>query len=142
MTAKRLAIFDLVEARATALPGVAEVLRLASGDPSRFPAVFIEDNGQQADSESEPGVTRYDLSLTFEGYVEGDGGAEAHAALNALYMQIVGMMLSEDMLDGLAEEISEGDLRIAPAALSSATRLGFALDFNVRFVADRTAPAA
>lgn len=142
MTAKRLAIFDLVETRARALAGVAEVLRLATGDPSRFPALFLEDNGQQADSETEPGVTRYSLGLTIEGYVEGDGGAEAHAALNSLYMQVVAMMLAADLLGGLAEEVTEGDLRIASASLTSAMRLGFALDFNVQFVADRAAPAA
>lgn len=133
----REAIFAEVETRLRSLPSALEVERMASGDPSSYPALNIEDGGQNADNETEGGATRYDLTIAIEGYVSGGGGAEAHAAANALYGDVKKVLLSEPPLGGLAEEINEGGARFAVAILSNERRIGFVAEFIVRFVAPR-----
>lgn len=142
MTAHRLAIVEEIEARLLALPSVAEVQINAAGDPSRFPALFIDDSGHVPDEMTEPGVTRYSMNLAIEGYVQGGGGKQAYADLNALYLDVVAALLPEPPLDGLAEEIDEGPMRIATAILAKETRMGFSMDLKIAFVADRTSPVA
>ena len=142
MTALRFAIVTEIAARLSALSIVAEVQINAAGDPSQFPALFIDDAGHLPDEGTEPGSTRYEMNLTIEGYVKGGGGEDAYADLNTLYLAVVGAVLIEPPLDGLAEEINEGPMRIATAILSKERRLGFSMDLKISFVADRASPVA
>jgi len=142
MTAKREAIFAEIETRMRAIAGVGEVERMPSGDPTRWPAIGIEDGVQSADGNTEPGVNRYDLPVTISGFVEGGGGSTAHAAANELYRAVVAAMISDPPLGGLAEEVTEGDLRMQVAMLADRRRIGFELDFSITFVADKFNPAA
>lgn len=139
MTAKRESIFAAIEAALNTLSGVATVERMAAGEPSAFPALLIEDTGQQI-IPGEVGSTRYLLPVVIEGYVESDA-ATAHAALNALYLDVVTKLLADPPLGGLADEISEGAMRVAVAVLASKRRLGFSLDIQIEFSADRENPA-
>ena len=141
MSAKRLAILLEIEARMQSLAGVNEVLLNASGDPSQFPAIFIDDAGHTPDSTTEPGATRYDMAVTIEGFVENDGGSAATAAINALYLSVVEALIQEPALDGLVEIINEGPMRMQTVALGKQRRMGFALDLEIQFVADRQSPA-
>lgn len=142
MPALRFAIVEEIETRLLAIAGVAEVKINAAGDPSKFPALFIDDAGHVPDEGTEIGATRYDMNLTVEGYVAGGGGKDAYADINALYVEVVGALLSEPPLEGLAEEINEGPMRIATAILSKERRLGFSMDLKITFVADRASPVA
>lgn len=141
MPAKRHAILVAVTAALTH-SSVAETRLMASGDPTAFPALFIEDNGQEADTESEPGATRYQLGLTIEGYVKGGDGPAALSDLNDLYVFTVQKLLTDSALAALVETIDEGSMRVSTATMSSQRRLGFALDILIGFVANRTSPTA
>ena len=141
MTAKRFAIIEAVEGAMLSISGVEEVLVNASGDPTRFNAIFITDGGQSADSNTEPGCTRYSMQLKIEGYVAGGDGKEATANINALYLDVVNAVMSEAELQSLCEVLDEGALQVETVVLSKLRRMGFALDLNIEFVADRENPA-
>lgn len=141
MTAKRFAIIQAVEGVILSISGVEEVLVNASGDPTRFNAVFITDSGQSADSNTEPGSTRYSMQLTIEGYVGGGDGKEATANINALYLDVINAIMADTELQSLCEELNEGALRVATVVLSKTRRMGFELDLDIQFVADRNNPA-
>ena len=140
MTAKREAIFAAVEARLAAISGVGEVARMSSGDPSRWPALFIEDGGQTVNLNTEPGLNRYELTVSIDGFVEGGDGASAHADANALYLSVIAALFDGQLLGGLAEQIDEADLRMQSAHLADARRIGFSLDIKITFVAAKAAP--
>jgi hypothetical protein len=133
MTAIREQILAICDTRLAAIvaPG-GEYERNASGDPSRFNALFLNDDGQDI-AETEAGATRYALRLTVEGYVQGGTGAAASAALNELYAGVVATMMTEPPMGGLAETIEEGRLNVAVANLAGERRLGFTLDFTITF---------
>jgi hypothetical protein len=139
MTAIREAIFKEVEDRLNSL-GVGEVERMPSGDPMVFPALHIFDGGQQT-STAETDVSRYDMSVLIEGYLEASGGSAGHTQLNDLYAAVVAVLIPEPPLGGLAETIDEGSLQITVAPLASARRLAFSLDFSVTFPTRRDDPA-
>ena len=142
MTAKRFAIIEAAEAAIIAISGVEEVLVNASGDPTKFNAVFITDSGQSPDSNTEPGATRYSMRLTIEGYVAGGDGKEATANLNALYLDVVNAIIADTELQSLCEVLNEGEMRVATVVLSNKRRMGFELELEIQFVADRDNPAA
>jgi hypothetical protein len=142
MIAKREAIFAAIEARLIALDSVAEVQRMASGDPSRFPALFIEDGGQRA-TDGEPQATRYTIDLSIEGYVEGAGGSDTHAALNALYAVTSRAIMDDTPVDALsAATVVEIAMRVQVAQLGAVRRMGFQIDYKIEFSAARNDPAA
>lgn len=140
MTAVREAILSEIFDRLRILPGVAECERMATGDPSAYPALGIQDNGQSV-ATAEAGTTRYELDLSIEGYVEGGNGDLAHAELNELHAAVVAALMTEPPLGGLAESIEEGTMRVSAAHLASTRRLGFLLDFTIQFSTRRGDPA-
>jgi hypothetical protein len=132
VTAIREQILAVVDTRLAAFPGLGEYERNPSGDPASFPALAAHDHGQRT-VETEAGATRYALTLVVEGYVQGGTGAAASAALNELYAFVVGTLMTEVPMGGLAETIEEGELRIAVATLAGERRLGFTLEFTITF---------
>lgn len=142
MTAKRFAIIEAIEAAIVEIPGVEEVLVNASGDPTRFNAVFITDNGHASDPNTEPGATRYTMRPTIEGYVKGGDGKESTSNLNDFYLDVIGAIMSDDELQSLCEVLDEGEMRVATVVLASQRRMGFELELDIQFVADRNNPAA
>jgi hypothetical protein len=142
MTAKRFAIIEAIEAAILTINGIAEVQINASGDPSRFPAIFITDTGHSPDVNSEPGATRYQMRPIVEGYVSGGDGKDATQKINALYLSVVNVIMADTELQTLCEEINEGELRVATVVLSKERRMGFELEIDIQFVADRENPAA
>lgn len=139
MTAIREAVFDVIEAALRAGTTAAEVERMPSADPMRFPALHILDDGQ-APQDREAFAARYDMNVSVEGFVEGDGGAAAHGQLNALYAQVVTALVPLVGAEPLIENVEEGNLRIAVAPLGSVRRLAFSLDFTVTFSTRRGSP--
>lgn len=135
MSARGL-IFAEVETRLAAIAGVASVERMPSGDPDAFPALVIDDGGQSIE-DAEAATTRYRLRLTIEGYVVGGEGAAAHDALSDLYADVIAVLMTEPPLGGLAETISEGDMRPAVTELADRRRLAFALDIDITFPTPR-----
>lgn len=134
----RETIFAAIEA-ALAGTGATEIERMPSSDPASFPALHIMDDGQ-AQTEGEAGSTRYALSLSVEGYVEGSGGSAMHTALNALYAATVAAIMGLIPTVAEIEDIEEGDLRTAVAPLASGRRLAFSQDFIITFATRRGQP--
>lgn len=140
MTEVRELVFAGIEERLRAIDGVVEVEVMPSADPLGFPALHVFDSGQDP-GEGGPAHQGYDLSPSIEGYVEGSGGVEAFAALNRLYGDTVRALVTEPPLNGLAETIDEGGMRVFVAELASARRLGFSLDLPITFFTRRGDPA-
>lgn len=141
MTAIREQIFAKIEELLGTISGIGEVERMPSGDPSAFPALYIFDEGHTL-AEEEAGTTRYALSVSIDGYVKGGDGAESHAALNTLYSAVIAKLVTEPPIDGLAEEITEVDMKPTVAARASERRLAFALDLTIYFATERGNPDA
>lgn len=121
-------------------PGVSEYERMPSGDPAKFPARHLHDSGQSP-IEREAQNSRYDMEITVEGFVQGNGGAAAHDQLNDLYADTVTRVMALIDRDDI-ETIEEGTLRPAIAPLASSRRMGFSLDFAITFATRRGDPTA
>lgn len=119
-------------------PGVMEYERMPSGDPAKFPCRHLHDSGQSP-TEREAQNSRYDMEITVEGFVQGNGGAAAHDQLNDLYADTVTCVMALIDRDDI-ETIEEGALRPAIAPLAASRRLGFALDFAITFATRRGDP--
>lgn len=131
MTAIREQIFAEVDARLSALAGVAEYQRMPSGDPSRFPALFAFDQGDQAaPEEEETDAMAFVMSLGIDGFVKGDA---PHTAANALYAAVIEALFPQPVLGGLATEIRIVRLDMAVAERSRDHRLGFALELAIHY---------
>jgi len=138
MTAPRQMVLDWLSAKLAELVGDEGEFEInPSGDPSRFPAVSIEESDQDADDQTEPGSTRYDLSLGIEGYVEGGNGPEVTAARSDLYEAVLAACFDPEGRPDCIEEIREGGMRMATTILAEARRLGFNLTVTFRFVVAR-----
>lgn len=141
MTALREQIFAAIEARLAAIVGVAEVMRMPSGDPSRFPALHLFDGGHTpSDSGEEAGTQRQALNVAIDGHVEGGDGATAHGALNALYAAVIEALFTEPVLDGLADEIEEAGFKPTVSERASKRRMGFEMDLTVHYATRRGMP--
>jgi len=143
MTAIREQIAAKVDALLQALANAAsgEYERDPSGDPTTFPAFSFTDDGHQV-IEAEAGVTRYALDASIEVYAEGSTGAAVSAALNEHHASVVAAIMADPPLDGLAEQITEGDLARFTAMLAGAPRKGFRQKFTIIFPTRRGNPAS
>jgi hypothetical protein len=121
-------------------PLASEVELEPAGDPIDFPALGITDGGWRV-LEHEADLTRRVMTVTVDGFVEGEGGAAPTAARNRLHAAVVAAMMADEMLGGTVELIEDADLRKFTAELSSRRRLGFAQDFDVQFTTARADPA-
>jgi hypothetical protein len=140
MIAKLEAIHAEFERRLRGIASANEVTSLATGDPSEFPALNVLEIGWDPDVTTEPGVTRYTLTMAVEGYVRGSDGGTARQDRNALYLAVVEAIIDEPPLGGLAEELNEGPTRPVTATLSNEERMGFVTQFIVTFPANRASP--
>lgn len=141
MTAAREAIFAKIEELLNAISGVNEVERMPSGDPAKFPALHIWDEGQRPE-QAEAGVTEYGMTFNIDGYVQAAGGSAAHTALNALHSSMVQALVTEPPIGGLVDEITEGAMNVSIAPLASKRRLAFTAEFTVNFPTNRGNPDA
>lgn len=139
--AARQAVIDAVFARLGEIDDIAELDINPSGEPSRFRALYLVEEDQDANDMTEPEATRYTLSLTIEGYVQGGGGPAATAARSALYLDVVAALMGEPLHE-LVEEIHEGRMRLATTVLAKERRLGFALGIKIIFPATSILPIA
>ena len=133
MTAVRERIFAEVEARLNAItsPVVSEVRRMPQGDPTRLPALFIFDQGDEANIEAEETDTMaFIMSLGIDGFVRGDA---PHSAANALYAAVIEALFPQPVLGGLATEIRIVRLDMAFAERASDHRLGFGLELAIHY---------
>lgn len=140
MTAIRALIFEDIEAALASGTGAAEVEVMPSGDPSRFPALHVLDDGQGREQSSEAYVTRYGMAFSIEGFVQGAGGKAAHQQLMTLYAASVAAIMAMADNSTRIETIEEGEMRIAVAALASTRRLAFSLDFTLTYATRRGEP--
>jgi hypothetical protein len=108
-----------------------------ASDPSFFPGYGIMVTGARP-LEREAGLTRWELYLTVDGFVELGDGSEGSANRAALHAGAVAALMADDRFGGLIEEIDAQEFRYSTATLSSVRRLGFAQDFAIQFAALRT----
>jgi hypothetical protein len=133
MTARREDIFAAIETRLLAIttPPVAEVRRMPGGDPARFPALFIFDQGDRiAEEEEETDQMAFIMSVGIDGFVTGDA---PHTAANALYAAVVEALFPQPVLGGLATEIRIIRLDMALAERAKDHRLGFGLELAIYY---------
>lgn len=124
-----------------ALDGVAAELEVEpAGDPTEFPSLGITDDGHSV-LEREASLTRREMAITIDGFVEGGDGDAPTAERNALIAHVVAALLADETLGGTVELIEDGDLRMFTATLASVRRLGFALGFTIQFTTSRADPA-
>lgn len=138
MTAVRELILQQVATLLAATSAV-EIEAEAPGDPSRFPALQIFDEGQKPET-GEAGTERFAMLIEVNGFVEGGSGAAARAARNALYSEVVEALLADGAFAGLADEVEQGRLQNSVAMLAAKRRLGFSLDIVIHFATARGAP--
>jgi hypothetical protein len=139
-------IFAAVDARLEAVTGLQSYEREPSGDPDAFPAIEVNDLGDdEADEGEETGTARRTLSISVTGFVEGLSGSAAHDALTNLHSDAVKALCGDPgyNLGGLVEKVVRvGRRRVAVAELASSRRLGFAQDFDITYATPRGDPAA
>jgi hypothetical protein len=129
------------EARLNNVSLVAQVASSPSGDPSRFPALNLDDVKLTPDENQEPGVTYYEYRLSVEGNVKGGDGPSARGERNALYLSVVQAVMIDLDMGGLVESVEEGETRFGVAQLASSRHLSFVTEFIVRFPGNRGDPA-
>lgn len=139
MTAVRFQIIqrvtqDLVDA------AIADEVELnPSGDPSRFRALHIFDEGDDAEI-GEAGTDRRALNVGIDGYVEGGDGPAALADLNDLYCRVIETLFVEPVLSELATEIEQGALQVTTATRASKRRMAFSLTLTIHYATRRGSP--
>ena len=134
MTARRETIIAAVFTRLQTVPGLALCRRMPNAEPSEFPALDLDDRGQQV-LDRDAQQTRYAMTLVVEGRVQGTGGTAAHQALNTLYAATVRALLADIQLGGLCDDIREEDTSIDVSALAQSATLAFATAFTIEFTA-------
>lgn len=141
MTAVREDIFAAIETRLRQIAGVAEVERMPSGDPSRFAALHVFDQGHRpSDSGQEAETQHQALGVQVVGFTQGGDGSAAHAELNALYAAVIEVLFAEPVLGGLATEIDENSFAPDVAFLANKRRLAFTLDLTINYATRRGMP--
>jgi hypothetical protein len=134
---------DIMTDVETCLAGKAtEIEVMPEGNPSRFPALHIYDDGDGAQQRTETGTHRQAMKLTIEGFIEQEGGREALAELNALYAAAVKAIFEMADASPLIEEAVQGDMRINRPFLGDRRRLAFSADIPLIFPTLRGDPAA
>lgn len=139
MTAVREQIFAAIETRLQAIAGVGEVERMPAGDPARFPALHLFDNGDRPET-GEAGTHRFVLAVGIDGYVQGGDGSAAHGEANDLYAAVIEVLFPEPVLDSLASEIEIEGLQMLVAERASARRVAFSLDLSIHYATRRGSP--
>lgn len=139
MTAIREQIFvAIVEAIRAKLVTVS-ITRMPSTDPTKFPAIEIDDLGD-VPTTGEAGTSRWVLTFMVSIIVQANTGPEAHAAANAIDAEVIEALFVEPVLGGLASEI-EAD-RLQPAVAPGADRrtIAFERTFNLHYSTRRGMP--
>lgn len=131
--AVRERIFAAIEAQLDDItsPVVAEVRRMPGGNPTKFPALFIFDQGDRlAEEEEETDCMAFVMSVGIDGFVTGQA---PHTAANALYAAVVEALFVQPYCAGLVTEIRIIRLDMAPAENAKDYRLGFALELALHY---------
>lgn len=146
MTAIREQIVAKIDARLQAIADAhnGEYEREPSGAPTVWPAIGLDDEGQDVTEDEEIDVTRYSLDLAVEVYAEGSGGIVVSQQLNELHAEIVAAVMAPGVpaIDGLAERIDEGSLKRFTAVLAEYPRKAFRQKFTIIFTTRRGDPAS
>ncbi|MPT48256.1 MAG: hypothetical protein E2598_07510 [Sphingobium sp.] len=141
MTAIRDDVFDGLDAALAAIAGLGEYDVMPAGDPVKFPALHLIDNGQGPEPNTEAHVNRYALAFSIEGYVVSDaGGRAAHKDMNALYAKAVAAIMAFADTSPMIEDVEEGTLRVVTAKLAEVRTIGFSLDFTLIYATRRGDP--
>ena len=136
---QRFLMLDKIAELLTGGTGASEVELMPSGEPEKFSALHIFDEGQDPEP-GEVGTERFALSIGIDGYVSGGAGREALEALNNLYADTKEALFAEPVLGGLANEIEETSFRVHVTERASKRRLSFSLGLSVHYATQRGSP--
>jgi hypothetical protein len=138
----RETIVAAVLARLQAIPGLAFCELMPMAAPTDFPALALDDFGQNQ-IETDATHSTYVMTLQIEGIVQAppgaNAGAVAYAAANQLYRDTVAAMLAApdrlaEVAGGVVESVQEGDFAINVASLAKDRTLSFTILFDIQFI--------
>jgi hypothetical protein len=133
-------IFATVEQLLQALPDIASVRRMASGDADSFPDVTIDDGGEIILGQSVYG-TQARISLNLIGQVSQpelvdadlDAGSETHRLMNMLDARLREVMFSNASLNGLAQQLTLGELTTQVSVGAAQRHIAFSRTYFVDY---------
>lgn len=131
-------ITDALFAILGGIGGIGELEFAPAGDPNAFPALHVDDEGEDIQSQDWL-TTRATLTLSVTGYVQGNGAA-THRAARILDATIVAALMADQSLGGKATLIDLGSLLIEPVQLSKVRTVSFRRVFSVSFSFKTTDP--
>lgn len=133
--------FRIADALLTRLAPLAlEVELSASSEPQRFPALHLDDDGETVTSQDWQ-ATRCQLQFTIVGYALGAGREGARVARN-LDAAVVGAVMADQTLGGLATQINLGPLSIERVKLAAKPGVTFSRQMDVDFSFQSINPTA
>lgn len=138
----RVAILQEAVTRLEAAQIASEVELMPSSDPTPGRALHVHDMGQIV-VEGEADARRYRLTFMVEGFATGETASQTHRALNDLYAgTMLALFASDDgqALNGLAEQIEDGEMRVMAAHHVSELTQSFSQEFFVFFTTRRGDP--
>lgn len=127
-----------------ALPPLFPGIKLERNRDARFqtfPGINILDGPQTRDEPESTGIALYTTTATVEGYVQAEVSADLGPALNELHGQIVKALLANRTLDGLADDLFEGEMRPEIGERENQRPvMGFSLDVQIKFCTAESDP--
>lgn len=133
-------ILAAIVAAANSVPGLTPIEVEPAGDPDIMPARELYEGGWEPIAQ-EYNLTRWQMEITVEGYVERSDGLVATRERSALHAVTMAAILEDDTLGGLVEMIELGGLRKSTIRLADVRRLAFSQDLSIQFLTSRTNPA-
>ena len=133
-------IADAMMTTLGAVSGVIELSFAPPGDPNKFPALHVDDEGEDILAQ-DWFSTRANLTLSVTGYVKGSG-SDTHKEARKLDAAVVTALMANPTVGGLATMIDLGSLLIEPVQLASDRTVSFRRTFSVNFSFKTTDPTA
>lgn len=135
-----LQIVDTIATLLAGIPGIAEIRTMSESEPASFPALHIDDEGEDPTAQDH-WRTRASLSVAVLGYCKGGGDATWREA-RMLDSQVIAALMANQQLGGLATKIDLGGLLIETVKVASTRSVSFRRMFAVDFSFETTDPAA
>lgn len=109
-----------------------------------WPLIVVRDSGQQsilsADQGGDSVSKQHLMQVEVEGFVRSDCGTGLGKAMNALYGEIVTVMLADYTLGGLAQDVRENSMDIIWEEPGETLTMAFLVTFEVEYYTGHSDP--